>query len=65
MEGARKEIWAYGLRNPHRLIWDVDPARPTAPRLFAFNIGLTSWETVRHHPEGRELRLLAARRHRR
>ena len=46
IEGARKEIWAYGLRNPHRLLWDVDPARPTAPRLFAFNIGLTSWETV-------------------
>ena len=26
LEGARKEIWAYGLRNPHRLIWNVDPA---------------------------------------
>jgi mono/diheme cytochrome c family protein len=54
LEGARKEIWAYGLRNPHRMVWDVDPARPalssvegpTAPRLFAFNIGLTAWETV-------------------
>jgi len=45
-EGARKEIWASGLRNPHRLIWDVDPARPRAPRLFAFNIGLAAWETV-------------------
>jgi mono/diheme cytochrome c family protein len=44
--GARKEIWAVGLRNPHRLVWDVDPARPRAPRLFAFNIGLTAWETV-------------------
>ncbi len=44
--GARKEIWAVGLRNPHRLVWDVDPAQPRAPRLFAFNIGLTSWETV-------------------
>jgi len=46
VEGARKEIWAVGLRNPHRLVWDVDPAQPRVPRLFAFNIGLTSWETV-------------------
>ena len=46
LEGARKEIWAYGLRNPHRLIWDVDPARPKEPRLLAFHIGLLSWETV-------------------
>ena len=46
MEGARTEIWASGLRNPHRLIWDVDPARPRQPRLIAFNIGLTAWETV-------------------
>ena len=46
LEGARKEIWAYGLRNPHRMVWDVDPAKPAAPVLFAFNIGLTAWETV-------------------
>ena len=46
LEGTRKEIWAYGLRNPHRLIWDVDPARPKEPRLLAFHIGLVSWETV-------------------
>jgi mono/diheme cytochrome c family protein len=46
LDGARKEIWAYGLRNPHRLIWDVDPVRPNAPTLLAFNIGLVSWETV-------------------
>ena len=46
LEGARKEIWASGLRNPHRMIWDVDPARPKAPLLFAFNIGLATWETV-------------------
>jgi mono/diheme cytochrome c family protein len=46
VEGARKEIWASGLRNPHRLMWDVDPAQPAAPRLFAFDIGLASWETV-------------------
>ena len=46
LAGARKEIWAYGLRNPHRLIWDVDPAQPKEPRLLAFHIGLVSWETV-------------------
>jgi mono/diheme cytochrome c family protein len=46
VDGARKEIWASGLRNPHRLIWDVDPAQPREPRLLAFNIGLTAWETV-------------------
>jgi hypothetical protein len=42
--GARKEIWAYGLRNPHRLTWDVDPAGQT--RLIAQVIGLRTWETV-------------------
>ena len=46
VEGARKEIWAYGLRNPHRMVWDVDPRRSSTPTLFAFNIGLTGWETV-------------------
>ncbi len=46
VDGARKEIWAYGLRNPHRLSWDVDPARPNAPTLLAFNIGLVTWEAV-------------------
>ena len=46
VEGARKEIWALGLRNPHRLTWHVDAARPRSPRLLAFNIGLAAWETV-------------------
>jgi mono/diheme cytochrome c family protein len=41
--GARTEIWALGLRNPHRLIWFGDAP---SPRLIAFNIGLTSWETL-------------------
>ena len=44
--GAKKEIWAYGLRNPHRLIWDVDPANPSDNHLLAASIGLHSWETV-------------------
>lgn len=46
VDGACEEIWALGLRNPHRLVWDVDPARPREPRLLAFNIGLAAWETV-------------------
>ena len=44
--GAKKEIWAYGLRNPHRLTWYIDPAKPRQATLFAFNIGLISWETI-------------------
>ncbi len=44
--GARKEIWAYGLRNPHRLSWDVDPARPANSQLIATMIGFRTWETV-------------------
>ena len=46
MAGARKEIWAYGLRNPHRLAWDVDPANPADNRLIASVVGLATWETV-------------------
>jgi len=37
--GARKEIWAYGLRNPHRLAWADN-------RLLANTVGLHTWETV-------------------
>ena len=44
--GARKEIWAYGFRNPHRLTWDVDPADRANTHLLAASIGLHSWETV-------------------
>jgi glucose/sorbosone dehydrogenase len=43
---ARKEIWAVGLRNPHRLSWAVDPANPRSSRLIATSIGLHTWETV-------------------
>jgi hypothetical protein len=46
MAGARKEIWASGLRNPHRLTWDVDPADRGNNHLLAASIGLHSWETV-------------------
>ena len=44
--GARKEIWAYGLRNPYRMSWDVDPSDPTNNHLIANVIGLRTWETV-------------------
>lgn len=37
----RKEIYAYGLRNPHRMSWD-----PDSGALFANEIGLHSWEEV-------------------
>ena len=41
VSGARPEIFAYGLRNPHRLSWDV----PTNTFL-ANEIGLHLWEEV-------------------
>src|SRR5712692_5354914 len=44
--GARKEIWAYGLRNPHRLNWALDPRNAQNNRLIANSIGLHTWETV-------------------
>jgi hypothetical protein len=44
--GAHGEIWAYGMRNPHRLTWDVDPARPSNNHLLAMVIGLHTWEAV-------------------
>ena len=43
--GARGEIWAYGLRNPHRLTWDVDP-ETGAVHLIAASVGLATWESV-------------------
>jgi len=44
--GARREIWAYGFRNPHRLNWAVDPANPANNRLIANSVGLHTWESV-------------------
>jgi hypothetical protein len=45
-KGARPEIWAYGLRNPHRLSWAIDPANPANNRLIANSVGYRTWETV-------------------
>jgi hypothetical protein len=44
--GARKEIWAYGLRNPHRLSWAADPADARRHHLVAAVVGLRTWEMV-------------------
>jgi len=41
MSGARPEIFAYGLRNPHRLNWDVD-----TNTLLVNDIGLHYWEEI-------------------
>jgi hypothetical protein len=46
IDGARKEIWAYGIRNPHRLTWDVNPSNRADAYLLASSIGLHFWETV-------------------
>ena len=41
--GARPEIWAHGLRNPHRLSWQSDGR---TSQLIASMIGWRTWETV-------------------
>jgi hypothetical protein len=46
LTGARKEIWAYGLRNPNRLSWYYDPADPGKNSLFATVVGLHTWEMI-------------------
>jgi hypothetical protein len=45
-KGARPEIWSYGLRNPHRITWAVDPANPANNRLLANTVGYRTWEMV-------------------
>jgi hypothetical protein len=46
LQGARPEIWAYGLRNPHRLSWAIDPSNPANNRLIANSVGFRTYETV-------------------
>jgi hypothetical protein len=43
---VRDEIYALGLRNPHRMSWDVDPHNPENGHLIVNDIGLHTWEEV-------------------
>jgi hypothetical protein len=43
---VRDEIYALGLRNPHRMSWDVDPNDPNNNHLIVTDIGLRTWEEV-------------------
>lgn len=46
--GARKEIWATGLRNPARMAWNVASARQADLLTFVIgsNLGQTRYETI-------------------
>ena len=65
VDGARKEIWAAGLRNPHRLSWDVDPARPHRPAPHRLQHRPDPVGDGDDHREGRQLRLPACAKARR
>jgi hypothetical protein len=41
LTNLKKEIYAYGFRNPHRMSWD-----PVVNKLIVNDIGLHSWEEV-------------------
>jgi hypothetical protein len=41
LTNLKKEIYAYGFRNPHRMTWD-----PVSNKLLVNDIGLNSWEEV-------------------
>lgn len=46
--GARKEIYAHGMRNPHRIAWDVGAGPGSQASLLAFVIGNNAGSPVRY-----------------
>jgi len=51
-EGARPEIWSFGLRNPWRYSFD-DPARGGTGALVIADVGQGQWEEIDYEPRGR------------
>ena len=43
---VRDELFAVGLRNPHRMTWDVDPENTANNELIVSDIGLHTWEEL-------------------
>ena len=50
---VRDELFAVGLRNPHRMSWDVDPENPENNHHIVNDIGLHTWEEVNIIQPGR------------
>jgi hypothetical protein len=51
--GARKEVWTLGHRNPHRFSWHVPDEGAESPVLLVTEIGLKGWEEVNILKRGR------------
>ena len=63
VQGARKEIWAYGLRNPHRLSMGRRPGAADRAHAAGIHHRARHLGDDRRHPQRRELRVSPAGRH--